>query len=206
MHTSNALKLYYGDLHNHCAVGYGHGSLDDAFYNARLQLDFAAVTVHAHWPDIPVEEARLAALVDYHRRGFKKSSEAWPDVQETVATNNEPGRFITFLGFEWHSRHYGDHNIYFNGSDGEIIRAATLADMRQALRRWQARGTDTLLLPHHIGYSRATGASTGKPSVRNSARSSKLCRCTARLKAPTPHIRICTLWGRETGRALTSTA
>ena len=41
------LDVYYGDLHSHCAVGYGHGGLNDAFQNARLQLDFAAVTVHA---------------------------------------------------------------------------------------------------------------------------------------------------------------
>jgi hypothetical protein len=152
MQTYNQLNLYYGDLHNHCAVGYGHGGLDDSFHNARLQLDFAAVTVHAHWPDIPIGEPRLAGLVDYHRRGFMKSAEAWPYVQETVAANNEPGRFATFLAFEWHSRRFGDHNIYFNGDEGEIIRVADLDEMRQALRGWQARGTDALLLPHHIGY------------------------------------------------------
>ena len=24
------LSLYLGDIHNHCAVGYGHGSLEEA--------------------------------------------------------------------------------------------------------------------------------------------------------------------------------
>lgn len=152
MPDDNTLNLYFGDLHSHCAIGYGHGSLEDAFHNARLQLDFAAVTVHAHWPDMPVDEARLADLVDYHRRGFQKSRVAWPAVQETVEANNQPGQFVSFLGFEWHSRQYGDHNVYFNGPAGEIIRAADLEEMRQALRRWQAQGTETLLLPHHIGY------------------------------------------------------
>jgi len=146
------LKLYYGDLHNHCAVGYGHGSLDDAFQNARLQLDFAAVTVHAHWPDMPVEDVRLADLVDYHQQGFDKARAAWPAVLETVAAYYEPGRFVTFPAFEWHSRQSGDHNIYFNGDVGEIIRAADLQTMRQALRQWQSRGVDALLIPHHIGY------------------------------------------------------
>jgi hypothetical protein len=61
---------------NHCVIGYGHGGLKDAIQNARLQLDFAAVTVHACWPDMPTEEDRLAALVDYHQQGFKKSSDA----------------------------------------------------------------------------------------------------------------------------------
>ncbi len=152
MHVYDQLNLYYGDIHNHCAVGYGHGRLEDAFYNSRLQLDFAAVTVHAHWPDIPVGEARLADLVDYHQQGFSKTDAAWPFVQEIVAANNQAGRFATFLGFEWHSREFGDHNIYFAGAEGEIIRAANLKDMRQALHGWQARGIDTLLIPHHIGY------------------------------------------------------
>lgn len=148
----NNFNVYYGDLHNHCAVGYGHGSLEDAFKNARLQLDFAAVTVHAGWPDIPGNENRLAAVVDYHQRGFKKASDAWTQVKETVEANHQPGRFVTFLGFEWHSRRYGDHNIYFNGSSGEIIHAASLPEMRQALRRLQKQGVVALLIPHHIGY------------------------------------------------------
>jgi hypothetical protein len=152
MRNYDGLKCYYGDLHNHCAIGYGHGSLADAFQNARMQLDFAAVAVHAHWPDIPVEDTRLAALVDYHQQGFKKTAEGWPYVKETVAANNRPGRFVTFLAFEWHSRKYGDHNVYFNGSSGEIIRAADLEAMRRALRRIQAAGGDALLIPHHIGY------------------------------------------------------
>jgi hypothetical protein len=27
------LQVYYGDLHSHCNVGYGHGSIEDAFQN-----------------------------------------------------------------------------------------------------------------------------------------------------------------------------
>ena len=116
MRAYDRLNLSYGDMYNHCAIGYGHSSLKNAFQNGRLQLDFAAVTIHAHWPDVPIEEERLAALVGYHRQGFKKSSDAWPEVRQTVEASNQPGRFVTFLGCEWHSLEYGDHNVYFNGS------------------------------------------------------------------------------------------
>ena len=58
------LRPYFGDLHNHCDISYGRGSLDEAYANARLQLDFASVTGHAHWPDMPPREGRLAYLVD----------------------------------------------------------------------------------------------------------------------------------------------
>jgi hypothetical protein len=152
MRGYDKLTAYYGDLHSHCATGYGHGSLQDAFQNARLQLDFAAVTVHAHWPDIPTEEGRLAALVDYHQKGFEKVGDAWSNVQRTVEAHHQPGRFVTFLGFEWHSNKYGDHNIYFNGSSGRIIRATSLKELRQAIRGLEQQGIEALFVPHHIGY------------------------------------------------------
>ena len=41
------LGVFFGDLHNHCGLSYGRGSLEDALQNARLQLDFASVTMHA---------------------------------------------------------------------------------------------------------------------------------------------------------------
>jgi len=146
------LNAYFGDIHNHCAVGYGHGSLDNAFRNARMQLDFAAVTVHAHWPDIPIDDARLANVVEYHQQGFRITDAAWAQVQETVAENYQPDEFVTFLAFEWHSREYGDHCVYYNGSEGEILRAVDLADMRQRLRQLQNEGVEALVIPHHIGY------------------------------------------------------
>jgi len=154
MQAYEGLSPYYGDLHSHCAIGYGHGSLEDLFHNARLQLDFVAPTFHAHWPDIPHEEGRLADLVHYHRRGFQKTDAAWPSVQQVVEAHHQPGQFVTFLGFEWHSNQVGDCNVLFNGSSGEIIRGASLEELRQTVRRLEERGVEAFIIPHHIGYKR----------------------------------------------------
>jgi hypothetical protein len=145
------LHIYYGDLHSHCNVGYGHGSIEDAFQNAGLQLDFVCVTPHAYWHDMP-EDPRLAAVVDYHRRGFERATAQWDHVQNLVRERHHTGKFVTFLGFEWHSRRYGDHNIYFKGNTGSLIRADDMPDLRSALRQLRAAGTETMLIPHHIGY------------------------------------------------------
>jgi hypothetical protein len=146
------LTPYFGDLHNHCAVGYGHGSAEDAFENAGLQLDFAAVTPHAHWPDMPPGEARLDSTIEYHRSGFKRAQEEWERFREVVERFNQPGRFVTFLGFEWHSMQYGDHHVIYNGSLGEILRPDSLEGMRQALQRQAGQGVEGFVIPHHIGY------------------------------------------------------
>ena len=67
------LKVFWGDVHNHCNVTYGHGDLSDALAAARQQLDFASVTPHALWPDIPGEnDPRLNWVIGYHTEAFKR--------------------------------------------------------------------------------------------------------------------------------------
>ena len=147
----DGLRPYVGELHNHCAVGYGHGSIEDAFCNAQLQLDFLCVTPHACWHDLPTEP-RLAAVADYHRRGFARTAEQWEHVKALTREQYRPGQFTTFLGYEWHSNRYGDHTVYYNSAEGEIICAGDMPEMRAALRQVREGGGDAMLMPHHIGY------------------------------------------------------
>lgn len=146
------LNVYFGDLHSHCNVGYAHGSPEEAFRNARLQLDFASVTAHAHWHDMPEGDPRLRSLVDYHKKGFASTDEHWQRFKSAVSQFHEAGKFVTFLGCEWHSNQYGDHNIYFEGAEGEPIRANNMDELRAELRRYRERNIRTMMIPHHIGY------------------------------------------------------
>ena len=41
------MKLLFGDIHDHCGISYGYGSLENALKNALSHLDFVAVTGHA---------------------------------------------------------------------------------------------------------------------------------------------------------------
>jgi hypothetical protein len=148
----NLLNVYFGDIHNHCNIGYGHGSIEDSYRNARMQLDFTCVSVHAHWADMPKGEERLRHVVNYHEEGFRRSREAWPYVQEIVEANHKPENFISFLGFEWHSMQHGDRNILFNGSQGEIIPAGTLEELHHGLRLLAGKGIEGFAIAHHIGY------------------------------------------------------
>lgn len=151
------LNVYYGDLHSHChQIGYGYGSVEEAYRNARTQLDFASVTAHAVWPDLPDPQAdpRLAGTVAYHLAGFQRAADAWAAYRRATEAEYEPGRFVTFPSFEWHSLRHGDHNVYFNGPAVEIIRAPDLETMRAELRQLRQQGVDCFLIPHHIGYLR----------------------------------------------------
>lgn len=147
-----ALRPYFGDLHNHCDISYGRGSMEEAWANARLQLDFASVTGHAWWPDMPPRGGRLGYLVDYHQRGFDHLASVWDAVQEKTAAVHEDGRFVSFLSFEWHSMRHGDYCIYYDGPRGEIVRAPDIAAMRRALDAVRAEGGRAMMIPHHICY------------------------------------------------------
>lgn len=60
------LKVFWGDVHNHCNLTYGHGDLEDAVAAAREQLDFVSITPHALWPDIPGKgDPRLEWVIEY---------------------------------------------------------------------------------------------------------------------------------------------
>jgi hypothetical protein len=151
---TNPLNLYFGDLHNHCGLSYGHGSFTDALTNARMQLDFASVTIHAAWPDLPVDDPKLGYLIDYHKLGFARALENWPGYLSAIEAANEDGRFVTFPSYEWHSIAYGDHCVYYKDArDSHILDAPDLPALRAAVKKL---ATPALLIPHHIGYKQGS--------------------------------------------------
>ena len=46
-------------------------------------------------------------------RGFERLEQTWPRVQQVIADGNRDGAFCSFLGFEWHSSHWGDQCVVF---------------------------------------------------------------------------------------------
>lgn len=140
------MNPYFGDLHNHCGISYGHGPLEDALANAREQLDFVSVTGHAHWPDMPEPDERIGYIIDFHRKGFARIKALWPEMMATLIKTNREGKFVIFPGFEIHSCADGDRTVIFKDFKGDIIYADSIPDLYRKLP------PDALSFPHHIGY------------------------------------------------------
>ncbi len=138
--------IYWGDLHNHNAVGYAQGSLARSFEIAREHLDFFAHTGHSQWPDMPVmpQDAHLKWV-----NGFAVMKRAWPEVKRMTRAANRPGEFACFLGWEFHSSTWGDYHILFPDDAGELRYFATLDGLKA-----YARAAGALLIPHHPAYPR----------------------------------------------------
>ena len=75
-------RLFWGDLHNHNAVGYATGTLERSIDVAREHLDFFAFTGHASWHDMPKMPG------DRHMKwvnGFQVHRDHWPKTQRLLA-------------------------------------------------------------------------------------------------------------------------
>ena len=74
------LCLYWGDLHSHCSISYGHGTAEQALMRAAGQLDFCSITGHAFWPDMPTDRNVYGEIIDYHHEGFATLSKNWSEL------------------------------------------------------------------------------------------------------------------------------
>lgn len=144
-----SLGIYYGDLHTHCDIAYGHGTLQDALKRARQHLDFCSVTGQAAWPDMlqsapasdypQLVKAHDAAFVHFAGRHQRAFAETW--------NASEEGRFVTFPSYEVCSSAHGDHTVVGNRHDLPLVIAQEGYNI--------ARGhdaNDVLIYPHHVGY------------------------------------------------------
>lgn len=136
-------RLVYGDIHNHNAHGYGTGSIERSVDIARSHLDFFAFTGHSSWHDLGEYGGRAAHFVE----GFKRLKETWPRVQKVIADANSAPGFCAFLGFEWHSNHFGDQCVVFPEDFQPLFYTSQLAELRRFCVERSA-----LMIPHHVAY------------------------------------------------------
>jgi len=142
------MKLYWGDVHNHCGISYGYGGLENALKAAKEQLDFCAIIGHATWHDIPEPTPGLEYKIEYHLNGFKKLENNWDEIREKIKNANVPHEFVTFQGYESHSSRYGDHHFLSKDDDLPLITGLSPIEI---MERFGDR--DVIAVPHHVGYT-----------------------------------------------------
>ena len=139
------MDLFWGEIHAQSGLCDGTNDPADLYDYARnaAGLDFAAVTSH----------------------DFELTDDDWRRIRQATRDAHRPGRFVTFLGYEWSggSAKGGDNNVYFLGDDGPLLYCnpfggypewdpscgatagadRTVSDLADALRR---RGA--MIVPH----------------------------------------------------------
>jgi len=147
-------NIYFGDPHVHTQLHRDWeinepDDLDLAYEFARdvTALDFVAITDHGSW----------------------MTDDEWQLNTEKAAQYDEPGRFVTFVAYEWEGtslypamvgcprdqKQYGHRNVYFSGDSGPLIRSRDgCAPSDQRWERLETAMQEGLLgraltIPHH---------------------------------------------------------
>lgn len=123
-YQGQTLRLYYGDLHEHSDISVcnrvGDQSLDESYQHMRdlARYDFVCITDH----------------------GYNMSPYLWNYSAKLARVNDDPGRYLTFLGQEWTStfeEYPPEHPYGFYGHRNLI-----LADLYFP-KWWNARNRQT---------------------------------------------------------------
>lgn len=139
------MNIYFGDLHNHCGITYGFGSLENAIKRAKSQLDFAAFIGHAMWPDMYKKTVETEFIVDFHEKGFAKLNKNWKKIEKKIAEANSDD-FVTFQGYELHSSKYGDYHLISSSDELPLIYRNSPSELIRDCN------VEAIAIPHHIGY------------------------------------------------------
>ena len=103
---ADGVRRYWADFHGQSEETIGTNTLRDYFAFAR---DLACLDIAAH-----------------QGNDFQITDRFWKDVVETSEAFNDPGRFVTFPGYEWSGNTPlgGDRNVYFASDGGRIARSS----------------------------------------------------------------------------------
>ncbi len=144
-------NLYWGDTQAQTASTVGVGTVAEFFAYAR---DLAGIDFCAH-----------------QGNDFMLTDDAWNEVRRECKQFHEPGRFITFLGYEWSGTAGagGDRNVLFQGDDGPLYRSSswqlpqgspeserpTARELHESIRKFARERQQRVLLIPHVGGRRA---------------------------------------------------
>jgi hypothetical protein len=130
----DGLALYYGEIHSHTELSDGGGTPEDSYRWAR-----------------DVEGLDFAGLADHFEDGQSYNytlEDKWRITREVTDQFYEPGRFVSFLGYEIGTldRH---RNVYFRDGEGRMIvegRGGETVTMDNVFEK--LAGSDYILIPH----------------------------------------------------------
>jgi len=101
------LSLYWADFHGQSEETIGSNSIDDYFAFAR--------------------DRALLDMCGHQGNDFQVTDEFWKTINACSRSYYEPGRFVTFPGYEWSGNTPlgGDRNVYFESEGGRIVHSST---------------------------------------------------------------------------------
>ncbi len=132
---SNVAPIRWADLHGHSNLSDGTGTPDDFLTYARdiAGLDVVCLTDHDHWGMLFLDE----------------NPHLWDQIRATATSYNDPGTFVSLVGYEWTNWIHGHRHVLYFEDDGDVLSSID-PDYETPAQLWDAlRGKGALTFAHH---------------------------------------------------------
>lgn len=140
----NTQQLAWGDLHTQSkpSRAYGEGwqkFVETAFQEAAEYIDIFGFL---YYPAFCYYDQGLRVESVGMHPGYEQDFDY---ARRLVRQYNEPGRLVTFLGYEWTGdcTRWGDHNVFYFHEDNPLDLPGLYANLPQR---------QSIAIPHHTGY------------------------------------------------------
>jgi len=148
-------RIFWGEAHDNT---YQYATspipIEESIRRAASHLDFYAAAYYTSCSAAFEPGGHLSESDKPHKlaiEGWKpqeRLDREWRELNEATKAMDEPGRFVTFPGYEWQGDgSSGDHNVFALREGLPIFRVATVAELYERLR-----GKDAIAIPHHTAY------------------------------------------------------
>jgi hypothetical protein len=135
-------RVFWGDIHGKSRFSDGYSTPDSYYRYARdvSGFDFCAISDHDWAGNMYIEPYKRVSGV---------ATEGWEVIKQKAKEYHVPGRFVTFLGYEW-TLSGGHRNVYYRGDEGDVYgcQSPESSHARQLDAIIEARG-DAIIIPHH---------------------------------------------------------
>ncbi len=147
--------IYWGNIHNHGCYSECWGNDMDTFYAfARDISGMDFVSMSDHLGQKPTNQGAMGRLLRWRIGKVTSPLAAWKDTVDTAQRYNQPGSFVTLIGYELSGSDSGHYNIYIDDPSMDHLDRyfpEPYTDYAFAMRRLLST-TDALYIPHiHAG-------------------------------------------------------
>lgn len=172
---SPLLNYFWGDIHGQTLMSDGQLTPDEYYRYGRDEemLDFCAITDH----DTHMTRRDRVADDEYLLSPFwREPLSPWHIIKYETERFNQPGKFVTFLGYEWTASHkftprdmcFGHKNVYYL-SDDEPMYSHIDPESNTPKKLYNLlRNKEAIVIPHHTSRPVSLDPSYAKsPEGRN---------------------------------------
>ncbi|HDN98079.1 MAG TPA: hypothetical protein ENG68_02880 [bacterium] len=139
-------NLYWADAHSNLHT-FHLKDIEKLFSHAKKMIDFWPIAYYPYecYPHECGNAKGFPVELWLEKKQIEKD---WNFLREFVTQNNQEGKIVLFMGYEWQGNGKdGDHNVFYLDNNQPLYRCARFSTLMKRLPKGRA-----IAIPHHTAY------------------------------------------------------